>query len=240
MNPPTALLAAASGYLLGSISFARLITRWFAPREDIADLAVPVVGTDESAKVDIFGANAASMILGPRFGLLIALLDMLKVALPALTFRLYDPGQAYFLIAAAAGLVGHNWPVYYRFKGGRGFSAILGGFFVVDWLGALATPILGLLLGMVVIGSVPVAYVAWLWLMIPWLWFRTRDPAHLAYAVAINLIFAIATIPEMRTFARYRREGKLDAYMQGLMESSPRWRGMKKIADRLKVKRGQS
>jgi hypothetical protein len=76
--------------------------------------------------------------------------------------------------------------------------------------------------------------------MIPWLWFRTRDPAHLAYATAINLIFVIATIPELRTFARYRREGKLDAYMQGLMESSPRWRGMKKIADRLKLKRGQS
>jgi glycerol-3-phosphate acyltransferase PlsY len=240
MDLPTAVLAAASGYLLGSISFARLITRWFAPRQDIADLAVPVAGTGESAKVNIFGANAASMILGPRFGLLIALLDMFKVALPTLAFRLYDPGPAYFLIAAVAGLVGHNWPVYYRFRGGRGFSAILGGFFVVDWLGALATPILGLLLGMVVIGSVPVAYVAWLWLMIPWLWFRTRDPAHLAYAIAINLIFVIATIPEMRTFARYRREGKLDAYMQGLMESSPRWRGMKKIEDRLRSKRGQS
>jgi glycerol-3-phosphate acyltransferase PlsY len=240
MNLPTTLLAAASGYVLGSISFARLITRCFAPRQDIADLAVPVVGTDESAKVNIFGANAASMILGPRFGLLVALLDMAKVALPTLAFRLYDPGQAYFLIAAVAGLVGHNWPIYYRFKGGRGFSAILGGFFVVDWVGALATPILGLLLGMVFIGSVPVAYVAWLWLMIPWLWFRTRDPAHLAYAIAINLIFVVATIPEMRMFARYRREGKLDAYMQGLIESSPRWRGMKKIADRLKVKRGQS
>ena len=41
MNLPTALLAAIAGYLLGSISFARLITRWFAPRQDIADLAVP-------------------------------------------------------------------------------------------------------------------------------------------------------------------------------------------------------
>jgi glycerol-3-phosphate acyltransferase PlsY len=241
MNLPTALLAAASGYLLGSISFARLITRRFAPKEDIADLSVPVVGTDESAPVNIFGANATSMILGPRFGLLVALLDMLKVALPTLAFRLYDPGQAYFLVAAVAGLVGHNWPVYFRFRGGRGFSAIMGGFFVVDWVGALATPVLGLFLGMVIVGSVPVAYVAWLWLMIPWLWLRTRDPAHLAYAIAINLIFVVATIPEMRTFARYRREGKLDAYMQGLMESSPRWRGMKKIADRLKLrKNGQS
>jgi glycerol-3-phosphate acyltransferase PlsY len=240
MDLPTALLAAVSGYLLGSISFSRLITRWFAPKEDIADLSVPVVGTDESAPVNIFGANAASMILGPRFGLLVALLDMLKVALPTLAFRLYDPDQAYFLVAAVAGLVGHNWPVYFRFRGGRGFSAIMGGFFVVDWVGALATPILGLFLGMVIIGSVPVAYVAWLWLMIPWLWLRTRDPAHLAYAISINLIFVIATIPEMRTFARYRREGKLDAYIQGLMESSPRWRGMKKIADRIKSKRGQS
>ena len=44
----------------------------------------------------------------------------------------------------------------------------------------------------------------------------------ISFARLIILIFVIATIPEMRTFARYRREGKLDAYMQGLRESSPR------------------
>ena len=47
MNPLIALLAIAAGYLLGSISFARLVTRWFAPGRDITDLKVDVVGTEE-------------------------------------------------------------------------------------------------------------------------------------------------------------------------------------------------
>lgn len=199
--------------------------------------ALLVVGTDESSKVDIFGANAASMILGPRLGCTVALLDMLKVILPMLVFRLQNPDQVYHLIVAVAGLVGHNWPVYFRFKDGRGFSTIFGSFVVVDWIGALVTPLVGVLLGMGVIGSATLGYISWLWLMIPWIWFRTRDPARLAYAIAVNLLFLIATIPEMRTFAQYRREGKLDAYVQGLMQSSPRWRGMKKITERLEFLR---
>jgi hypothetical protein len=47
------------------------------------------------------------------------------------------------------------------------------------------------------------------------------------------LIFLIATIPGIRTYLQFRREGNLDAYMEGMMTSSPRWRGMKKMAERL-------
>ena len=33
--------------------------------------------------------------------------------------------------------------------------------------------------------------------------------------------------------AKYRREGKLEEYMQGLCDSSPRWRGMKRMQERV-------
>ena len=234
MNPLIALLAIAAGYLLGSISFARLVTRWFAPGRDITDLKVDVVGTEEGAAVHIVGANAASMILGPRLGLLIAVLDMLKVAIPMVAFKLWLPDQPYFLLVALAGLVGHNWPIYYRFRGGRGFAVILATFFVLDPLGPLVVIPLSLLLGFLFMRNLYVAYIAWLWLMIPWLWFRSHDVAYVAYAVAANLVFLLAVVPEIRTFLQYRREGKLEAYMEGLMASSPRWRGMKRMADRLR------
>lgn len=233
MDLPTAFLATAIGYLLGSISFARLVTRLAAPSAELANLEVPVAGTDEKPKINIYGANSASMILGPRLGCLVAVLDMLKVALPMLVLRLCYPGQAYFLLTSVAGLVGHNWPVYHRFQGGRGFSVMLGSFAVVDWLGALVTPAAGMLLGIVVVGDPAFGYAAWVWLMIPWLWFRTYDPIYLAYAIAVNLLFMIGSLPEIRLHLKYRREGKLEAYRQGLMESSPQWRGIKKIADRL-------
>lgn len=234
MDPLIVLLSIATGYLLGSISFARLFTRWFAPEQDVTALKVDVAGTEEQAAVHVVGANAASMILGPRLGLLVAVLDMLKVAIPMVAFKLWLPDQPYFLLVALAGLAGHNWPIYYRFHGGRGFAVILASFFVLDPLGPLVVIPLGLLFGFWVVRNLFVAYVAWLWLMIPWLWYRSHDAAYVTYAIAANLVFFAATIPEIRTFLQYRREGKLEAYMEGLTGSSPRWRGMKKMADRLR------
>lgn len=232
-----ALLAVIVGYLSGAISFARLITKWVAPQVDLTGLQVPIVGTEERSPVNVVAANTASMILGPRYGCLIAVLDMAKVAVPMLAFKTLYPDRTIFLVVAVAGLVGHNWPIFFRFQGGRGFSAIFAGFVVTDLLGAVVTPFLGMLLGMVIFRNVSVAYIAWLWLMIPWLWFRTQDLAFLVYAVVVNLVFILAILPEIRMLLRYRREDKLEAYMQGLMGSSPRWRGMTKIANRLKLPR---
>ena len=65
--------------------------------------------------------------------------------------------------------VGHNWPIYYRFKGGRGISPIMGGMLVVDWLGVVITNLLGLLSDLV-IKSTLVSSGIWLILMIPWIW----------------------------------------------------------------------
>jgi glycerol-3-phosphate acyltransferase PlsY len=219
------------------VSFARLVTRWFSPQEELADLDVAVGAVGERVPVSGIGANAASAVLGPRLGCAIGLLDMLKVALPMLGFQILYPEQPTFLWVAVGALVGHNWPLYYRFRGGRGFSVIFASFLVVDWLGAVATVLVGLLLGIVVLDSLAVAYVAWLWLMIPWLWLRTHDAAVLAYALAMNGLFFAATLPEIRTVARYRREGRLDEYMAAMMASSPRWRGMQQLADRLRLHR---
>ena len=229
MNPLVAALAVVVGYLLGSVSFARLAVRWFAPDEDLADLSVSVAGTGEDAQMGIFGASAASRILGPRAGCLVALSDMLKVALPVLAFRLWHPDQPYFLMTAVAGLIGHNWPAYHNFAGGRGFSVILGSFFVVDWVGAVVTLVAGLLMGTLVFGSTVVADMAWLWLMIPWMWIRHDNPAFLVYAILVNLLFTIAIVPEIKLILRYRREGRLEAYLDGLQGSSPRDRGMRSL-----------
>jgi glycerol-3-phosphate acyltransferase PlsY len=66
MHSPIPLFAAIFGYLPGSISFARLVTRQVAPHADITDLKVPIAGTDEPSRVEVVRANAASMILGSR------------------------------------------------------------------------------------------------------------------------------------------------------------------------------
>jgi glycerol-3-phosphate acyltransferase PlsY len=163
------------------------------------------------------------------------ILDMLKVAIPMIYFKyvLY-PNHLYHLVLSIAGLVGHIWPLYSRFKGGRGFSVMVSSFFVVDWLGTVIVLGLGLLLGMVVVQNLMVAYVGWLWLMVPWLFLRTFDVTYLLYVLGLISIFLITTIPEIRAFVQLNREGKgADFFERGLYSSSPRWRGMQRMQERL-------
>lgn len=230
MNMQIALLAAAVGYLFGSISFARIVNRIVAPDEQITGIEVET-RSKEKFQVETVGGTSISMKLGAKYGGLTALLDMLKVALPTLAFRVGYPGAPYFLITAAMGLIGHNWPIYHRFKGGRGLSAIYGGLLVIDFVGSLITSIVGMVLGVAVIKDVFISYLAGLWLMIPWLWFRTHDPAHLAYIVFVNAMFIVAMIPEIRMMQDLKRRGMQDD-MTTAMEINPMTRGIKKIAQR--------
>jgi glycerol-3-phosphate acyltransferase PlsY len=224
-----ALGTALSGYLIGSISFSRIVSRIVAPQADIAHTEVPVPGTDITYKVTTFGATAVSMQLGPRVGCAIGFLDMLKVALPTLAFKLLYPDQPYELIVAVAGMTGHNWPIFHRFRGGRGISAYYGGLFVIDWLGALVTSTAGLLLGLLVIRDFIVAYIAGLWLLIPWVWFRTHCLEYVAYAVIVNVLYVIAMIPDLKQYLSIRQTTDVDPRM--VMETNPMGRGMIKISD---------
>ena len=233
MNIYIAILSAIVSYLLGSISFARVVTYlWTSGKQNVTDHEIPVDGTDESYKVLSIGANSVSSIIGLRAGMVVSSFDILKVFLPTLFFKLYFPEQPiYFLIAAIAGLIGHVWPIYYRFHGGAGFSAIMGGLFVIDWLAVLITPMAGLFLGMAIFRNMVVASLSWLWLLIPWLWWRTDgDLAHILYAVAVNILFLLAMLPEYQTAMKYKKEGKLIEYGLGNLKSNPMGRGMLKIA----------
>ena len=237
MNWEHAILAALVSYLIGSISFARLMTRWWTSGKDVTEHEIGVDGTEDRYKVLSIGGNSVGSMLGAKAGMMVGILDILKIFLPTLFFKLYFPDQpAYSLIAAVAGLVGHIWPIYYRFHGGSGFSAIMGGLLVIDWLAILVTPVAGLLLGMMVFRNMIVASLSWLWLLIPWLWWRfTGDPAYIAYAIIVNILFILAMIPEIKTAMKFKKEGKMLEYGMGNLKSNPMGRGMLKIAKFFKV-----
>ena len=81
--------------------------------------------------------------------------------------------------------------------------------------------------------SVLLAYTGGTWLMIVWLWIRTRgDPAYVIYAIAANLIMALAMIPDVRNIIDRRRRGVSGSYA-GAMEVTPMGRGITKLARRL-------
>lgn len=225
------LIVALVGYLLGSISFARLIGKLVNPQKDLTKTEFDVPGTDEKFQMTAVSATTASMHLGQKFGCLTTILDMLKVTIPVLILRQFYSETSYSVILAALAVVGHNWPLYHRFQGGRGFSPIYGGLVLFDWLAIPVTAILGMLFGLIVLRDVLMAYMAGLWFLIPWLWFRTHDLWYVVYAVAVNIAFAAAMIPDIKQYVKFRRENP-DIDLKTAMENSDMGRGMLKLANR--------
>lgn len=219
--------AAAIGYLCGAVSFARIIGRILAPGEDLSRVEIGPEGQQRRFSFELVTATTVSTKLGPRFGMLTSLLDLLKVFLPSLAFRLVFPEAPYFLAAAAFGVVGHNWPVYYGFKGGAGLSAALGGLLAVDWLAFIVLPPVGMLLGLAVLRDIFASISVWLLLLLPWLWLRTANVWYLAYGAIVMLSFLSASIPTLRQYVRLRREDP--AAYEAIVESSHMGRGLLRI-----------
>ncbi|MFN2152901.1 MAG: glycerol-3-phosphate acyltransferase [Anaerolineales bacterium] len=231
------LMVVPLSYLVGSISFARLVTRWWAKGQDVTNFEIPVEGTKERYKILSVGGNSVSSVLGPKAGMTVGVFDILKVFLPTLLLKIYFPEQpGYALLGALGGMAGHIWPIYYRFHGGSGFSAILGGLLAIDWLAALVCPVAGLLLGMVVFRNMIVASLSWIWLLVPWFWWRFDGTwAYILYALALNVLFLLAMVPEIKMALKYKKEGKYLEYGMGSLKSNPMGRGMIKIAKFFRV-----
>lgn len=222
---------AVCSYLLGSVSFARLVTRFWSGR-DVTQFEIPVANTEERYKVLSIGANSVSSVLGPAAGMVVSLLDIIKIVIPTLFCRFYFTDQPdYMLLAAIAGLTGHIWPVYHRYHGGSGFTAILGGLLVIDPLSILVTNLTGLVLGMLVVRNLIVASLSWIWLLIPWLWWRSGgDLRYITYALAVNILFILAMLPDIKLARKYAKEGHYLDYGLGNLSSNPMGRGMLKMA----------
>ena len=233
MNYLIIILSSVLGYLLGSLSFSRIFLKILAPDQSLDDIRVEVSNYEEGAKsVAGYGANKASMILGTKWGIIIGICDMLKVLIPLIIFRFFlFPNEPYYLYIAAFGLVGHNYTLYHRFKGGRGMSVMFASLLIIDWLGAVLNPILGLLLGFTLIGSLSFASLLWMWMLIPWFIFRTFNLNFIIYAIVLNIVFMVGLIPEMRLYFKLRKDGKIQEYREKLVKSSGYLRGMKKMED---------
>ena len=121
------ILVAFIGYLLGSIPFGLIISKYKA-KIDIRQYGSGKIG----------GTNVLRT-LGKKAFLLVVLLDISKGAL-AVVFAGIIFGQEYIVvgnsglglifaqvIAALAAITGHIWPIFLKFKGGRGVATFIGG-----------------------------------------------------------------------------------------------------------------
>ena len=201
----TALAAAITGYLIGSVSTARLVYFLVTGSVNYEPFKESIPHTDEKFESDLISATWVTKKLGKRYGCITSILDMAKVALPTLLFKLIFTFHPFFLLTALFGILGHNYPAYYRFQGGRGESPILGVLFVINWFGILiangAASILGYLLGSILVlrwGG----YV----LLIFWFWYYFQDPYYVLFMILTNVCFWSSMRKDLARFQRLKKQ----------------------------------
>ncbi len=92
------------------------------------------------------GASNAAIVLGWKAGILTGLHDILKAWLVVFLARLLFPALPYgAMLAGAACILGHIFPVFMKFRGGKGFAPYLGVILALDWKFALIVMALVLL-----------------------------------------------------------------------------------------------
>jgi glycerol-3-phosphate acyltransferase PlsY len=126
-----AVLVVVVGYLLGSIPFGLIFARLFVGKD---------VREHGSGNI---GATNVSRVVGPLAGILTLLMDAAKGATAVwLAVRFTDHSASATIFAGLAALLGHCFPVWLRFNGGKGVSTALGVFIALCPLAALVAFIL--------------------------------------------------------------------------------------------------
>ena len=123
---PYIAAALAGGYLFGSVPFGLILTRLFG----LGDLRQ--IGSGNIGATNVLRTGRKDLALATL------LLDSSKGAVAALAALFLAGPQAMFAAGLAA-VLGHNFPVWLRFKGGKGVATTLGTLIAVAWDVGLAT-----------------------------------------------------------------------------------------------------
>lgn len=152
----TWILASTLGYLLGSVPFGLLLTR-LTGAGDLRSIGSGNIGATNVLRTGRKGLAAATLLL-----------DLGKGLAAVLLARAIWPGSEAF--AAVGAVIGHCFPIWLRFRGGKGVATLAGVCFGLGWpiglayaalwLGLLAVLRISSLSGMTAAVGAPIA--AWL------------------------------------------------------------------------------
>ncbi len=116
------------GYMIGSLHGSK-IAQW------LSGVNIKEQGVKNS------GASNATIVLGWKYGALVALIDIGKSFL-AIVFMHYFLNDTFYsnkqimsllFLTGMAVTIGHNYPVWMKFNGGKGTASVIGVLFALDW-----------------------------------------------------------------------------------------------------------
>lgn len=122
------LIIVIGGYFLGSLHGSKM-AQWFS------GVNVKEQGSKNS------GASNATMVLGWKYGALVAIIDIGKGILAVLLLSYFLNSTSFpneqivyllFLMGAMV-VIGHNFPIWMNFDGGKGTASVIGILFAIDW-----------------------------------------------------------------------------------------------------------
>ena len=189
------LFIALLSYLIGSINPAIIISN-LIKKEDIRTQGSGNAGTTNTLRT--MGKGPAALVL---------IIDVIKAVIAVLlarwisTFGEYTPEEMnslhdYALMAAGFGVVlGHNFPVYYGFRGGKGVATSLGTILIIEWRIGLICLVFGIVIilasRMVSLGSITAALLyPVLVLLLPGTAFN-NNLLYLIFAILLALLLII-------------------------------------------------
>ncbi|MFZ3054821.1 MAG: glycerol-3-phosphate 1-O-acyltransferase PlsY [Minisyncoccales bacterium] len=146
----------ALGYLLGSIPFGYIIAK-------LKNIDIQKQGSGNIGGTNVYRS------LGFKYAILVGLLDVLKVVVPAIIAKQYLTNDWYVCLAILAPILGHLFPIWLNFKGGKAVSGVFASMiviigwqysliFLLVWVVALRTIKIMSLTNLIVIWLVPLLF----------------------------------------------------------------------------------
>ena len=179
---------AVLGYLLGSLPWG-LIVGYISLGRDVRESGSGKTGTTNVLRT-----------AGKVPALVVALLDIAKGAVPALVGRLVFDSPEVGAVGAGAAVIGHIWPVFASFRGGRGVASTYGGVLGLAPLLSLPFPLIGAALiattryvsvmsivGVPICAAIILAAAALGWVAWPVAWFALFATALVEYKHIPNI-----------------------------------------------------
>ncbi len=114
------LLVVAGGYLLGSFLPAVVFVKHR-------------IGQTPWEIGENPGSAGVWRLTGPPYGILTGAFDIAKGILPVTVARQLGMEGWWFVASVCAPVIGHNWSIFYGFRGGRGLATAIGALLCVSW-----------------------------------------------------------------------------------------------------------